>query len=91
VKRDGTPMLARTGVTSPFGKLDGRLERTRIESFVKDEFSRRKRTLTNKPDAEVIRDFVRVAALGREEAVRVYGDSVLVVVRLVEGTSDKQQ
>lgn len=79
---------SRSGVTSPFGKLDDKLDGSRIESSVRQRFNRRRCALTPKPEAEVIRDFVRIAALGKEQAVRMYGESVLVVVRMIEGMPD---
>lgn len=81
-------VFSRNGVTSPFGKLDDMLNGARIESAVKEQFSKKRAALTRKPDAEVIRDFVRVAALGREQAVRMYGEGVLVVVQMIGGMTN---
>lgn len=83
------PLFARTGFTSPLGKLDDNLDGARIESAVKDAFNRKRALITRKPEAEVIRDFVRVAALGQKEAVRMYGESVLVVVQMLGEMPDK--
>lgn len=76
--------FSRTGFTSPYGKLDDAMPGFRVEGSIKSGFTQKRAAVTRKPDAEVIRDFVRVAALGREEAVRMYGESVLVVIRMIE-------
>lgn len=89
MSRTRTPSFARTGATSPYGKLDDWIERIRIEGFIKDEFVR-KTTAAGKPSGEVVRDFARVVVLGPDEARRMYGESVLVSVRLIGGMSDKQ-
>lgn len=89
--------FSRSGVTSPFGKLDGWLERSRIEGVIKDRFELRlaaafaQAGLARKPSAEAVRDMVRVAALGPDEARRMYGEGVLVVVRMIGGMSDNKQ
>ena len=80
--------FSRNGTTSPFGKLDDWLERTRIESSVKGKFVE-KTTALGKPYAEAVRDFARVVALGPDEAARMYGDGVLKVVRLIVQKTDR--
>lgn len=88
------PAFARTGTTSPFGKLDDWLERARIEGVIKDRFEARvaaacaRAGYAGKPAAEAVRDMVRVAALGPDEAKRMYGEGVLVVARMIGGMSD---
>lgn len=80
----GAVRASRGGFTSPFGKLDDALDGARIEGEVRERFNRRRCSLTNKPEAEVIRDFVRICALGKEQAVRMYGEGVLVVVQMID-------
>lgn len=88
--------FSRTGSTSPFGKLDGWLERTRIETEIKDRFEQRiseafaKAGYAGRPAAEVVRDMVRVAALGPDMAARMYGQGVLVVFKTIGRMSDAQ-
>ncbi len=87
---EGIPAFSRTGTTSPFGKLDD----SRIESEIKDRFEARvaaafaRAGYARKPAAEAVRDMVRVAALGPDEARRMYGEGVLVVARMIGGMSD---
>lgn len=88
MKGMSAPMFARTGDVSPFGKLDDNFDGGRIESVIKEEFNKKRAALTNKPEAAVVRDFMRIVALGPEEAARVYGESVLVVRRLIGAMSD---
>ena len=82
------PMFARTGITSPLGKLDDKLDGSRIEGEIKAAFNQKRALLTKKPEAEVIRDFVRIAAVGREQAVRMYGEGVLVVLQMIGSMPD---
>lgn len=86
--RPRVPLSSRNGSTGPFGKLDDQLDGARVEGEVRRRFNRKRCALTAKPEAEVIRDFVRIAALGRDEAVRMYGEGVLVVVRMIGGMPD---
>lgn len=83
----GNSAFSRTGNTSPYGKLDAWLERQRIESAIKDLFAART-TSIGKPAAEAVRDFARIVALGPQEAARMYGESVLKVMRLIVEKSD---
>jgi len=89
------PAFSRTGTTSPFGKLDDWLERTRIESAITEKFVERASAafqaagFARKPKAEVVRDIVRVVALWPDEAERMYGEGVRVVVQMINGMSDK--
>lgn len=91
----GDAGFSRTGSTSPFGKFDDWLERTRIEGYIKEQFTSKAAAaaaaagVAGKPAAEFVRDMVRVAALGPHEARRMYGDGVLVVWKMMSGTSDK--
>lgn len=88
------PAFSRNGTTSPFGKLDGWLERARIEGVIKDRFEARvaaacaQAGFAGKPAAEAVRDLVRVAALGPDMAKRMYGEGVLVVARTLVEMSD---
>lgn len=82
------PRASRNGSTSPLGKLGDSLKGSRIEGEIRDRFNRKRAAITKKPEAEVVRDFVRVAALGRDEAVRMYGEGVLVVFRMLDGMPD---
>ncbi len=90
------PAFSRSGVTSPFGKLDDWLERTRIESQIKEQFAARARGAfaaagyASKPTAEAVRDLVRVIALGPDMAKRMYGEGVLTVAKMLDGMSDKK-
>lgn len=91
------PAFSRTGTTSPFGKLGDWIERTRIEGVIKDRFEARvaaacaQAGFAGKPAAEAVRDMVRVAALGPDEAKRMYGEGVLVVARMIGGKSDSDR
>lgn len=86
-------MFARTGFTSPLGKLDDRVEGSRIESEIKQRFAERvteafkQAGFASKPPAEAVRDFMRVVALGPDMAKRMYGEGVLVVVKTIGGMS----
>lgn len=79
--------FSRTGVTSPFGKLDAWLERTRIEGVVKEEFEK-KAAAVGKPAGEFLRDIVRVVAMGSDQVKRVHGEHIDVVVRMIGGKTD---
>ncbi len=81
--------FSRNGFTSPLGKLTAWTPgRQRIEPEVADRFAARA-AQAGKPAAEVVRDLIRVAALGPEQASRMYGEGVLKVVRLIAGMSDE--
>jgi hypothetical protein len=87
ISRGPAVRFSRSGFTSPYGKLDGWLERQRIESSIKDKFTQRAASV-GKPRAEALRDLARVIALGPDEAARMYGEGVLKVVRLIVDKSD---
>lgn len=78
---------SRSGFTSPYGKLDNWIERTRVESSVKEGFKAAAASV-GKPEAEALRDLVRVVALGPVMAARMYGEGVLKVVRLIGTKTD---
>jgi hypothetical protein len=81
--------FSRTGFTSPYGKLAGRLEATRIEPEIKDLFVGAC-TANGVPHAEAVRDFARIVALGPDRAARMYGEGVLRVVRMVVGKNGEK-
>ncbi len=82
-----TCRFSRTGTTSPFGKLDDRIEAFKIESEVKARFAARA-AQAKKPPTEFLRDVMRVVAFGPDEVKRMHGDGVDVVVRSIGGKLD---
>lgn len=86
---DDLPAFSRTGTTSPFGKLDDRVEAFKIESEVKARFAERA-AAAKKPPTEFLRDVMRVVAFGPEEVKRMHGDGVDLVVRNIGGKLDKK-
>lgn len=81
--------FARNGYTSPFGKLDARVESFRVESDVLDEFSRKAASL-GKGVAELLRDLMRISAYGREEVLKVHRIEVEKVARMLDGEAQEQ-
>lgn len=79
------PMFSRSGVTSPFGKLDDRIEAFKIESEVKARFAERAALAGKKNPTEFLRDVMRVVAFGPEHVKRVHQDGVDVVVEIIGG------
>jgi hypothetical protein len=94
MSRARAPSFARTGFTSPLGKLDDKLPDGRVESVVIEKFTQRvadacaQAGFQAKPAAEAVRDMVRVVALGPDMAKRMYGEGVLVVLKTIVGMSD---
>lgn len=76
--------FSRSGVTSPFGKLDDRFEAFKIESEVKARFAE-KAAAAGKPAVEFLRDVMRVVAFGPDEVRRVQGEHIDVVVQSIGG------
>lgn len=81
------PAASRTGTTSPFGKLDDRVEAFKIEGEVKAKFAERA-AAAGKPPTEFLRDLMRVAAFGTEHVKRMQSEYLEVVVRTIGGKLD---
>lgn len=79
-----TAAFSRSGSTSPFGKLDDRIEAFRIESAVKAAFAKRAAE-AGKPEAEFLRDVIRVVAWGPEAVKRLREQEVDLVVQKLGG------
>lgn len=78
------PAFSRSGTTSPFGKLDDRIEAFKIESEVKTKFAARA-AAARKPPTEFLRDVMRVVAFGPDEVKRMHEEGVDVVVSIIGG------
>lgn len=79
------PLFARTGTTSVFGKLDGRVDAFRAEQDVLDAFDRAANR-AGKTRVEYLRLVMAVAGFGREHVLRLHRQEIDRVGDLLEGS-----
>lgn len=69
------PSFARTGATSPFGKLDARVDAFKVEPEVLDAFDKVAASF-KKPRVEFLREVMRVVAFGPDTVKSMHVQSV---------------
>lgn len=88
-ERGATPSFSRTGVTSPFGKLD-EVVKFRESGIVVDAF-RKKCAAMGKPDGEILRIAYRLIALGPDTVKKLQAVPIEQVEQMLSGMLHSSQ
>lgn len=81
--RSRNPAFARSGNTSPLGKLDERIDPFKIEGVVKAELNRQA-VAADLSLAEYMRDISRIVAFGRAKVASLYAERIKQVGRKLD-------